>query len=335
LAETADRQPLYRAKLTSLVRSHFLGPDGSGNQLEMADIVFSTFPSGAIARAGDEAWILLEGDDTRGAFGAGLVAVRDVPTVHFLVDGDASQIALTALGFDPSPTVWSITGTDVAQAAPAPATLPTSEVPPPGTSPFVDILRARDLEIVVEQGVVIGELLGLEVGRVVASDDGATRLDVGVGAYDQDAFAIMNANLSPEGGLDLVCAEVRRHRDRSAEPHPINRLARERWLRAELVASPERCGLKRLAPVPSVRPRAGLKDTMATGALGTDADGNVVVVVCSVGVDLDLVPTAADLIVRYKPDRVILVLPERDQYPVITELASQLAVPTTFLSLDS
>lgn len=286
-----------------------------------------------MARRGDEAWVLLEGDDTRAALGAGLVATRDAAVLHVLVDDtDAPLIARTALGFDPAPTVWSITGTEIAKAVPAPATVPTAEVPPPGTSPLVDILRARDLEIVVEEGVVIGELLGLEVGRVVAGDDGSTRLDVGVGAYDQDAFAIMNANLSPEGGLDLVCAEVRRHRDHAAPPHPINRLARERWSRAELVAAPERCGLKRLAPVPSSRPRAGLKDTMATGALGTDDDGNVVVVVCSVGVDLDLVPTAADMIVLYQPDRVILVLPDRDQYPVITELAARLAVPGTFYS---
>lgn len=327
MAESADRQPLYRAKLTSLVRSHF--SDATGAE---ADV--STFPSGALARRGDQAWVLLEGDDRRAALGAGLVAARDAASVHVLVDHDAvALIARTAQGFDPAPTVWSIDGTDVERATAGSTMIPPSEVPPPGTNALVDVLRDRDLEIVVEEGVVIGELLGLEVGRVVAAEDGSTRLDVGVGAYDQDAFAIMNADLSPEGGLDLVCAEVRRHRDRGAEPHPINRLARERWSRAELVAAPERCGLKRLAPVPSTRPRAGLKDTRAAGAVGTDADGNVVVVVCSVGVDLDLVPTAAEMITLYDPDRVILVLPERDQYPVITEMASRLRVPATFLAL--
>jgi len=328
LAESADRQPLYRAKLTSLVRSHFSDAANSDTAVEV-----SSFPSGALARRGEEAWVLLEGDDIRAALGAGLVAARDAATVHVLVDEDAAGlIARTAQGFDPAPSVWSVSGTELQAAIATSAQIPLAEVPPAGTNALVDVLRGRDLEIVVEEGVVIGELLGLEVGRVVATDDGSTRLDVGVGAYDQDAFAIMNADLSPEGGLDLVCAEVRRHRNRDAEPHPINRLARERWLRAELVAEPERCGLKRLAPVPSTRPRAGLKDTMATGAVGTDTDGNVVVVVCSVGVDLDLVPTAADMIVLYSPDRVILVLPERDQYPVITEMASRLSVPASFLA---
>ena len=59
------------------------------------------------------------------------------------------------------------------------------------------------------------------------------------------------------------------------------------------------------------------------------ADGAPVVVVCSVGIDLDLVPFAADA--RHAlagPDaRLVLAVPERDVHPVTRELAARLAEP--------
>jgi hypothetical protein len=59
-----------------------------------------------------------------------------------------------------------------------------------------------------------------------------------------------------------------------------------------------------------------------------------VLVVCSVGVDLDLVPTTADLILREHPDRVVLVTPGRDQLPVQRALAERLAVPADLVAVE-
>ena len=54
--------------------------------------------------------------------------------------------------------------------------------------------------MVVEHGVVTGEVRGLEVCRVV--DDRTTgdgvRLEVGVGAHDREAFAIIHGDV-PDG----------------------------------------------------------------------------------------------------------------------------------------
>jgi hypothetical protein len=51
-----------------------------------------------------------------------------------------------------------------------------------------------------------------------------------------------------------------------------------------------------------------------------------VVVVCSVGVDLDLVPTAADSRLIHQPDAgLLLVVPEGDDVPVNRRLAASLA----------
>jgi hypothetical protein len=51
-----------------------------------------------------------------------------------------------------------------------------------------------------------------------------------------------------------------------------------------------------------------------------------VLVVCSVGGDPDLVPVAADLVLREDPDRLIVVLPDRDVLPTLLAAVERLAV---------
>jgi hypothetical protein len=60
-----------------------------------------------------------------------------------------------------------------------------------------------------------------------------------------------------------------------------------------------------------------------------------VVVVCSVGIDLDLVPFAADArLAAGRPDaRLVLVVPERDAHPVTRELATLLRVPAEIVAV--
>lgn len=323
--EAAQQEALYRAKLTSLVRSHFSAV-GADTALEL-----SASPAGAVARYGANAWVLIESERPEVALGTALVATAAAKEVHLLVANDPSLLARRAQGFSDSPTIWSIVGTALAPAEPSATVAPHAEVPAVGVEPMVDLMRSEGLEIVVEDGSVIGELLGLEVARVVESD-GATRLDVGVGAYDQEAFAVLNAGMSATEGLAAVCSEVRQYRAVGADTHSLNRLSRERWLRADLVANPSQIGLNRLAPVPASRPRSGLKELMPAGAMGTDNSGALVAVLCSVGVDLDLVPAAADMIVLYRPDRVVLVIPERDRYPVVERMAARLRVPTEIIA---
>jgi hypothetical protein len=58
--------------------------------------------------------------------------------------------------------------------------------------------------------------------------------------------------------------------------------------------------------------------------------GDEVVVVCSTGVDPDLVPTAADARRLYQPDaRLAIVVPEGDDHPVTVALAGALARPAS------
>ena len=56
-------------------------------------------------------------------------------------------------------------------------------------------------------------------------------------------------------------------------------------------------------------------------------------VVCSTGIDLDLVPMAAAHIGDRRPDEAILVLPERDHHGIIQQMARRLAVPSTLVAI--
>jgi hypothetical protein len=93
---------------------------------------------------------------------------------------------------------------------------------------------------------------------------------------------------------------------------------------------PQRIGLDRLVPASSTRPRVGLRERDIACAVGDDA-----VVVCSVGVDLDLVPAAADARLAHAPDaRLILVIPERDDHPATRAVAARLKAPADVVALS-
>jgi hypothetical protein len=60
-----------------------------------------------------------------------------------------------------------------------------------------------------------------------------------------------------------------------------------------------------------------------------------VVAVCSVGVDLDLVPTGADVRLAHAPDaRLALVVPARDAVAVTRGLAAALSHPAEVVPVD-
>jgi hypothetical protein len=211
--------------------------------------------------------------------------------------------------------VWVVEGRAVRSATPALFAAP--DVQPA----FSEVLEAHGVDPVIEDGRVIGEVLGLEVARVEATPDGP-RLAVGVGANDRRARQELYPDQDPGAALDEVVAVVRAWRVAGALRHPANTLARDRWLRAAIVFRPQTVGAVRLSP-------------FGAGAVGETADGQRLVVVCSIGVDLDLVPAAADLRVR-AGDRnagLVLVVPEGDDYPITRELSGALRNPASVVTV--
>lgn len=309
-----------QAKLTALVRDHFDGVDGE---------LIST-PFGAALLSGDRTIVLVESDADR-SFGPALaLAKRHGSTVlDLLVSGSAQRCAARAPLVDPSPTVWSIDGTDLARVD-RPAAAPIV-AEPLLRSDLAELLADPSLNVrtIVEHGVITAEFRGVEIARVTGVGD-EQRIDVGVGAYDQGAYAMMNPDLDPGDALRDVVRQVASHRRRGGEPHPLGRVARERWLRDELLDDPSLVGADALAPVEGPRERDGLRDVAPAFALGVAA-GAPTLVACSVGIDLDLVPAAAEIAARHDATHIVFVLPERDVHPLSRELAGCLRVTHEFV----
>lgn len=297
-----------------------------------------SIPDGATLVNGRQGWFLIAARTTRMLGGALAWARKEqVEELHVLAAEGAGVLTRRAGLLRRPPSVWRIAGRELEPGAPAPY---PAELPgPEGIESLEEVLRLAGVEIVCQGGVVSGEVLGLEIARVV-SDASGSRLEVGVGRNDREAFAVLHGDLPAAEALAEVVGTVRRHRRPGAPDHPLGRLAPERWLRARLVAEPGLVGMVDLAPVEPLEQPEGVGDRVPAGAVGVDAEGRSAMVVCSVGVDLDLVPHAADLRHREELrtgadlDRLMVVVPERDALPVTEALAAMLDSPAQVVALE-
>lgn len=334
-----QRRALLAAKLRALVAAH---PDGPGAVSAAAES--GSLPGGATLRDGTRGWVLAEADAPRVVGPAIAWARRHGVELELVAEGPgAATAARRARLFAAPPRVWTVDGATLVPAAPA--AYPPPEGPlPPAVATLVTLLEARGIEVVREGDLVVGEVLGLEVARVVVDDAGEhASLEVGVGRMDRELVAMLHEGVPAADSLATVVEVVRRHRHDTAEPHPLNRLAPERWLRARLAGDPGRIGLASLAALPSVVGRRGLREPEAAAGIGRTADGRPVVVVCSVGIDLDAVPAAAEVHRWWTRTEGVppadvplrLVVPERDAHPATRDLAAALAVPAEVVTVPS
>jgi hypothetical protein len=254
-----------------------------------------------------------------------------VGELHLLAEDGAGALARRAAAFVDPPKVWWVQGTELHDTEPEP--LPPA--PPLARAPELEqLLVAAGLELVVEHAHVAGELRGLEVARIALGDDGAPRLEVGVGQADRELTAMLHGNLPPEAALERVTAIVGAQRRPGAPPHPLNRLVPERWLRSVLRERPDLVGLTGVRPARPPAPRTGLRERDVAIATGTTPQGGEVVVVSSIGVDLDFVPAAAEARSAIAPGApLLLVLPARDLHPVTQALAASLREPASFATV--
>jgi len=302
-------------------------------------------PDGDHLFDGTRLWTLASDDEPATALGAGLLRAGRhgdaVPlTVCFDDPLEAARAARRAAVLEPSPEVRLVDGralvTVEAAGDPEPA-------PDASTGGFVDrfddLCRGVGVDPVLEHGTWRGEVLGLEVARAVTGPDhgdggGTTVVEVGVGRFDREAGVMMRGGRSDAEALAAAADLVRAQRRPGAGAHPLATLARERWLRRDLCAHPDRVGLVDLGPVDPADERLNLRDPAPAPAMGVDADGRRVLVVCSVGVDPRLVPATAELVLREAPDRVVVALPARDVLAPVERAVARLRLPATVVGVS-
>lgn len=281
-----------------------------------------------------EAWVLIDDGEVSG-LGPALALCMQAGVaagIHVLVDetvpGAAGVIARRASAFAVAVDVWRVDGRSLAPVDAAAAVAVRDEPPDPS---LVELLVGHGVEPVFEHGVLRGEVLGLEVARVI---DG--RLVVGVGRHDRDARAEMRPGEDIASALDSAVDAVLRWRRPGAASHAANTLARGRWLRSVLCARPSAVGLDTLNPVAPPLPWFDLPEAGSAPGVGVDPEGRDVVVVCSVGIDLDLVPTAADCRLLYGTScetPLWLVVPAGDDVATTRRLADTLRAPASVLTV--
>lgn len=290
---------LARAKLAALVR------DATGRSVDVAEI-----GAGAAVVVDGTAWVYLPGEAER-ALGRALVwaAHHGAAAASVVVDDVPPQVPAALAGMSSMVQVRRADERSLVEVEPVPLA-PLAPMPEP---PLAQELQAAGLEVVADHGLWLGEINGLEVARMSSDGDD---LRLGVGAYDRGAFEALYPDSSPLDALGRVAATVAEHRRPGAPPHLMNRLVRERWLRAAICRRPELVGLDDAAPVPGVTVRPGLHETVPDAAVGR-AGTQRVLVVTSAGIDAEVVTHAAALAARDDVERVVVALTEGNDHPAI------------------
>lgn len=257
---------------------------------------------------------------------------RGAIATNMVLDVADGLLAFTATGFsEPTHlvTVWHAIERTLSRVEPVAPTI----AGPPDCADATALLASLGLEVVADHGVWLGELNGVEVARVGLRGD-ECEIDIGVGAYDQFASAALSIDRDDKAALENVISMVAPHRQAGADPHPIGRLVRSRWLRAQVIAEPELVGLQAVNPLPLLVPRPGLVETQPAAALGVGEDEERVLIVCSTGIDLGVAETAAGLAALTTPSRIVVVMPQRDHHPRITQSLETLAWPAELVALE-
>lgn len=308
------RSRLLSLKLRALVREH-LGittePEGTSEH----------FGLGSAFLTSDAVWLIVDGDASR-ACGPCLAwaAPKNVP-IHILVEQDSGLLARRVELFNVDATVWQIRDRTLLRAVSEPHL--EHAIAASQHLAFTEMIAGSGAEVVVEHGVVVGEVRGLEMCRVVDDlVDGSARLEVGMGAHDREAFLMVHGNLPTEKALSNVIEAVEPLRSEGADLHPLNQFGRERLHRWRAIQNPQSIGFVSLRNGEPPVKRTNVKDAVPCVATGITKDGEESIAVFVHGIDLDVISFAVDAADRLHVDSVTVVLRKRDVIASIERLAS-------------
>lgn len=327
---TNSRVDIDALRLRSLVASH---QTRLGHKVtELAD---SEFFLGAAGFVGTSGWVLVLHSPMRGLGPALLWMNRhNLSEVNVVVEADAGVIARRASLFDLQIKVWTLLGNEIVAASASPIEQPAAV--PEHHLKFAELIERSGATVVSEHGVFVGEVLGLEVCRVVddATAENGARLEIGVGSHDRQLFQMINGQSPTFENLTNVVQFVSKIRGDRTAHHPLNRLAQERYLREMLITSPRLIDADHLERAEPPVARTSLKDATPCVAIGRKS-GSDIVAVCSAIADPDLVPFAADARLAVRPNaELVLVVAPNNVFPSIKVLASSLHHRASFAVVD-
>jgi hypothetical protein len=273
--------------------------------IDVTTLVDDEFPLGAALRGNQTGAVWIATNHERALGPVLLWANRHhLNDIHVITENEAGLLARRAAAFTTPIHVWQFANSALNSATPS-EPLPKIHVPE-SHEEFATIIEACGADPIREHGILTGEVLGLEVCRVVDTPEGP-KLEIGVGAHDRETFQLVNSHRTIEDSLTDVATIVNAHRTLGAEPHPLNRLAPERLLRARLLEQPHLVGAKHLQPAEPPVIRRNLLDASACVAQGTTPTNEPLIVAITATVDVDIVTFAIDAQLREHPQADITV----------------------------
>ena len=295
---------------------------------------FVEFALGAGAVSENHAWVAVLEQCERSLGPVLLWAQKfDATSLDIFVVSDAGLVSRRAQLFDRDIRVWLVADKKVTITEPA-VVLATSQVPQ-SHEQFAAIIGESGADIVREHGVLSGEVMGLEVCRVVVDEnDNTPRLEIGVGAHDRETFQMLHGKVATLESLVKVVNIVRGHRQSGSEHHPLNRLAAERLLRHRVIVEPQLVGASSLQATEPPVQRLNVKDAVPCCALGKTENGQQIVVVCTASVDVDVVSFAADARARVAPEAQLVIATHTNNVtPSLAKLSKSLRIPARFVEV--
>lgn len=301
--------------------------------VEASSVVESTSAIGPAFVVDGSGWLVAV-EHEHHALSVGLLWAHGagVEELNLVVSADrASTFARRARCFALHVLIWTYRDNVLVEAVPGAHEL-EREVPSTHER-FASLIADCGVDVVREHGVLTGEVLGLEVCRVVddpESTDGV-RLEIGVGAHDRETFRLVHGAVATGEQLLDVARTVAKIRSDSAAQHPLARLGIERLLRSRVVESPRLIGARVVRPAEPPTRRENVKDAVPCVALGESTDGTPLVVVCTAIADLDVVAFGADARDRLRRDaELVIVVAPGNVTPSIRRLAGLLERPAIF-----
>jgi len=325
-ADAERRSRLLSLKLRALVREHLgLDSDPVGTP--------EVFSLGAAFITDDSVWVLIDGDASRSLGPTLAWANKFNRPVQLLVEQDSGLLARRAALFTSPLTVWHVNEKSLFPAVVEPH-LPRVDAEDSHQA-LMPLIASSGADATVEHGVVIGEVRGLEMCRVVNdSVTGEAKLEVGMGVNDREAFAMVHGELPTEQALRNVIEAVQVHREPGAMVHPFNQFGAERLHRWRALQDPASIGFTELSAVDPPVKRTNVKDPVPCVALGTINDDASAVAVFVNGIDLDVVPFAVDAADMHGVGRVVIAIRQRDITSSLRVMADAASVSVTFAFID-
>ena len=241
------------------------------------------------------------------------------PIVVVAPSNRASDLARQAEDFDQI-TIWELDATTIVEVKAS--ALPVVPTLTEAALEHVELFESVGAAAVDDFGRLVAEVEGLEIARAEASGEVA----VGVGSADRELHSYVHRHQEILVSLNNAAEAVRSIRRQGAAGHPLNRRARQRWLRAVAFAEPTLLGAHRLEMLPPLQERVLQLGPEPCAALDPDAG---TMFVFSAGIDPDVVPTATDFRRRHESTETVIVTSEADAFAATAEIAATVSIHTT------